>query len=92
MEDRLKPGDRVRFREAPLREGTVSRVGWDGAWGQQLMVEVKWDTGGFGGPFVRDLVRIEEPRQGQRLKSPWAYPPKPTDNLEHRPSKPVDCT
>jgi hypothetical protein len=58
--DRLKPGDRVRFREAPFSEGTVHRVGWDGAYSQQLMVEVKWNTGGFGGPFVRDLERIEE--------------------------------
>lgn len=61
MDDRYKPGDRVRLREAPFSQGTISCVGWDGAWGQQLMVEVKWDSGGYGGPFVRDLERIEEP-------------------------------
>jgi hypothetical protein len=60
MANRLKTGDRVRLREASFSDGTVHRVGWDGAYGQQLMVEVKWDTGGFGGPFVRDLERIEE--------------------------------
>lgn len=59
MADRLKSGDRVRMLGGFSR-GTVSRIGWDSAYGQQHMVEVKWDSGGFIGPFVRDIERIEE--------------------------------
>lgn len=62
-EDRFEVDDRVRLKENPFSDGTVHRVGWDGAWGQQLMVEVKWDTGGFGGPCVRDLARVEAPSE-----------------------------
>jgi len=72
MGDRLKPGDRVRLREAPFSDGTINRVGWDGAHGQQLMVEVKWDSGGYGGPFVRDLVRIEEAPPRRAGLCAWA--------------------
>jgi hypothetical protein len=61
-DNRFDVGDRVRLKERPFADGTVHRVGWDGENGQQLMVEVRWDTGGFGGPFVRDLVRIEAPQ------------------------------
>jgi len=60
MEDRLKPGDRVRMDGPGRWTGTVSQIGWDGDGGQQIMVEVKWDLGGLGAPFVRDLERIEE--------------------------------
>ena len=68
--DRFEVGDRVRLKENPSGDGTVSRVGWDGENGQQLMVEVKWNTGWFSGPFVRDLVRIsEEPATAEGVQA-----------------------
>jgi hypothetical protein len=57
MKERFEPGDRVRLKDRPFGAGTITRV-ISGGYGQQLMAEVRWDTGMFGGPFVRDLERV----------------------------------
>ena len=61
MEELFGPGDRVQLKERPFSAGTIVRV-IPGGYGQQLMAEVRWDTGEFGGPFIRDLERLADSR------------------------------
>lgn len=63
MQEGFNPGDRVRLKERPTGDGVITKVIL-GGYGQQLMAEVLWDSGWHGGPFIRDLVRVDSDSSG----------------------------